>query len=163
MSGISIEKRREGWRKASLKYIHSDKGKETVKKYHHSEQGKKVAIKAVKKFWVTTHGRKQKQEQERHYREKHKWLIFELLGNKCSNPYKLNHGDFLIDSRVLQIDHVNGQGTKELHETKGRSTYYKKVYGKILNGSKEYQLLCANCNWIKNREKKEYLSGGKNV
>jgi hypothetical protein len=74
--------------------------------------------------------------------------LYTLLGGKCA------HCGF-SDIRVLQIDHVNGGGQKE---RKSFSCYYLflcHVLEKVKNGSKDYQLLCANCNWIKRWEKKE--------
>jgi hypothetical protein len=79
--------------------------------------------------------------------------ILNLLDNKCSNPYNLNHGDFIADIRCLQIDHINCGGCKEVRK-KGKS-YLRVVLEKIKSGSKDYQLLCANCNWIKRYENKE--------
>ena len=58
------------------------------------------------------------------------------------------------DWRALQIDHVNGGGRKELKTIgKGNSkNYYISV---LEDTSGKYQLLCANCNWIKRSENKE--------
>jgi hypothetical protein len=81
--------------------------------------------------------------------------IFTLLGNQCSNPFNLEHGNFLTDKRCLQIDHVNGNGLKERKIFPSYSTFLKHVLEEITKGSREYQLLCANCNWIKRREHNE--------
>jgi hypothetical protein len=86
---------------------------------------------------------------------KRRQIIIQLLGGKCSNPYNLNHGDFLNDTRCLQIDHVNGGGVRELREHKNRYSFYGMVIRKIKVGSKDYQLLCSNCNWIKRYINKE--------
>lgn len=100
----------------------------------------------------------------RKYLRNIKIKIFNLLGNKCSNPFNLNHGDFLADPRCLQIDHVNGGGSEEKRQSrkseknnKSRSNwnYYKNILTKLESGSKDYQLLCANCNWIKRNINKE--------
>ena len=55
------------------------------------------------------------------------------------------------DVRALQIDHVNGDGGKE--RSAGMSQV--KLYKKIFEDQTGYQLLCANCNWIKREENKE--------
>ena len=81
--------------------------------------------------------------------------IYKLLGGKCVNPFNLNHGDFLVDRRCLQIDHVNGGGCKEHKKTRNGFSYYLKVLNHIKSGGKDYQLLCANCNWIKVHVNKE--------
>jgi len=69
--------------------------------------------------------------------------VFKLLGGQCKRCK-------IKDRRVLQIDHVAGGGTRE--RKKHGST---KILKKILDGEKGYQLLCANCNWIKKFNKKE--------
>jgi len=81
--------------------------------------------------------------------------IFELLGNKCSN-LKCPIPRDKLDIRALQIDHVNGNGQKErkIFQADYRR-YYEHVLEQIKAGSKDYQLLCANCNWIKRYNKGE--------
>lgn len=55
------------------------------------------------------------------------------------------------DIRALQIDHVNGGGRQE-HIKLGSYG----VYRQIVNGrTKDFQVLCANCNWIKRYENQE--------
>lgn len=56
------------------------------------------------------------------------------------------------DVRALQIDHVAGGGTREL-KAGSRGAYYKRVTEQAHTG--KYQLLCANCNWIKRVENAE--------
>ena len=110
------------------------------------------------KYWVKTHP-EERNRWMRQDREKLKSEVFELLGNKCANPYNLNHGDFLTDRRSFQIDHVKGGGTRQklisIHRSKGRNGYLRMVRKDLLNGSKDYQLLCANCNQIKRIEQRE--------
>ena len=66
----------------------------------------------------------------------------EYLGNKC-----VRCG--FSDRRALQIDHINGTaGQKRLNP--GAIPYA------VLAGVEGYQLLCANCNWIKRVENREY-------
>jgi hypothetical protein len=48
------------------------------------------------------------------------------------------------DRRVLQLDHVNGGGAAERRRLSRQS-----IYRRALRLPDEYQLLCANCNWIK--------------
>lgn len=80
------------------------------------------------------------------YNKKMKLAIHALLGDTC---IKCGFSDW----RALQIDHINGGGHKE--KVGMTKNYYKTVLEKILSGSEEYQLLCANCNWIKRYENKE--------
>lgn len=71
--------------------------------------------------------------------------IFDLLGFICTNCG-------FDDIRALQIDHVNGNGRQEILKLKSTYTYYKKILDDKLGN---YQILCANCNWIKRSERNE--------
>jgi len=78
--------------------------------------------------------------------------VFTALGNKC-----INCG--FEDKRALQIDHINGGGIAD-RKRKGGHTYM--FYKQILSESdfkENYQILCANCNWIKKVEKNEVAHG----
>lgn len=79
--------------------------------------------------------------------------IYELLGNKCNNP-KCPIPINKMDKRGLQIDHVYSNGKED--RKRGYSyTYLRKIRDQIKEGSKDYQLLCAYCNWLKRWEAKE--------
>lgn len=81
-------------------------------------------------------------------RTKYRSSIFEMLGYKCARCG-------FDDIRALQIDHKNGSGNNERKLNVGRQDYYKRILDKIADGSTEYQILCANCNWIKKFENNE--------
>ena len=90
-------------------------------------------------------------ELNKNSRERIKSKVFELLGNKC---IKCGFSDW----RALQIDHING--SKIPHKNRGK---FKDVglnlCSAILRGERklsEFQLLCANCNWIKRFELNEH-------
>ena len=76
-----------------------------------------------------------------------KTRAFEVMGNKCNRCG-------ITDWRVLQIDHVFADRRADKHLI-GHNIchYYKKVIDPVNVG--RYQLLCANCNWIKRVENKE--------
>jgi hypothetical protein len=81
--------------------------------------------------------------------------VIDFFGGKCNNPNCLVPGG-CSDKRCLQIDHIEAVMGK--HRTNGVTLYLD-----ILNNpqSKEkYQLLCANCNWIKRSEKNEIRARG---
>lgn len=59
------------------------------------------------------------------------------------------------DKRALQIDHINGGGSKERKERPYSGQFNKVVLKSFLKGENKYQLLCANCNWIKRCDNKE--------
>jgi len=67
----------------------------------------------------------------------------EKLGGKCTQCG-------FDDARALQFDHVNSDGKEDRKLGPGQR------YMKILRDTGDnFQLLCANCNWIKKFEKKE--------
>jgi hypothetical protein len=65
--------------------------------------------------------------------------IIERLGARC-----VRCG--FLDQRALQIDHVYSDGAEE-RETLSGAAYYLHILLNLNSG--RYQLLCANCNWIK--------------
>jgi hypothetical protein len=88
-------------------------------------------------------------QSQREGKQKLKKEIHSLLGDKC-----VKCG--FTDNRALQIDHIYGGGYIERKEyNKSPSKYYKNILVSILQTEKKYQLLCANCNWIKRFENNE--------
>lgn len=78
---------------------------------------------------------------------KYKSMIFDILGKVCA---KCGFSDI----RALQIDHIHGDG----HLQKVRSSsYYKEVYTSAQHQEGKFQILCANCNWIKRVENNEHI------
>jgi len=78
------------------------------------------------------------------YRRRRRQRVIAALGGKCT---KCGFSDW----RALQIDHINGGGAREQRQISATG-----IVSKILQGETEgYQLLCANCNWIKRYEEKE--------
>lgn len=138
-----IRRYQKGWR---------EKNREKVKKYNQYWYQKNLAKRSeyAKKWWIEN---KDKQLKLRVLLRKNKKReIFKVLGNKCNNCG-------ISDFRVLQIDHINGGGGKEIR-TIGRGDcinhYYKQLILDKPAFLRKYQLLCANCNWIKRYENKEY-------
>ena len=86
-----------------------------------------------------------KRQNVRRYRQKLRDGVFEKLGGEC------NYCGF-SDYRALQVDHVNGGGVKEQNRI-GHSGILRKI--RDLEDCGEYQLLCANCNWIKRHTRGE--------
>ena len=83
--------------------------------------------------------------ERRNLRIKLRRQLLETLGGKCKKCG-------LSDERALQVDHIKGGGNQARRHHNGayRSTYILKEaetdFKKFLS---TYQLLCANCNWIK--------------
>lgn len=80
-------------------------------------------------------------------RRKARINIINILGGKC---IRCGYSDY----RALQIDHVNGDGSSERKLVTSRG-WYSIVEKSFLAGENRYQLLCANCNWIKKYENDE--------
>lgn len=59
------------------------------------------------------------------------------------------------DARALQIDHISGGGCKE-RVARPQLVKSKYLREDVLANPGKYQVLCANCNWIKKDENKEY-------
>lgn len=72
--------------------------------------------------------------------------IFNKLGHSCCKCG-------FSDKRALQIDHVFGGGNQEHAEISNARAFLQKV---LSDTEGLYQILCANCNWIKRMENKEH-------
>lgn len=100
----------------------------------------------VKKNEITSYNNKMF---SRLYAQKIRKEALEALGGKC-----VRCG--FNDRRALQIDHIGGHGAKDIQGNGGyNSIYLRKVIKSFLVGEGIYQLLCANCNWIKRSENNE--------
>jgi len=87
----------------------------------------------------------------RTYKTKIRLSVIQKLGAVCINC------DF-SDARALQIDHIKGGGLKERRKNGylDRFKYYKMLDNLPLDELRQnYQILCANCNWIKRATNKE--------
>jgi hypothetical protein len=83
-------------------------------------------------------------ETQRRHRKRTREKALNKLGNKCSRCG-------FSDERALQVDHINGGGTKEARRISSLG-----IFKRVLKHPEDYQLLCANCNWIKRVENNEY-------
>lgn len=84
----------------------------------------------------------------RNYLRKIRVAALVALGGKC-----VLCG--ITDFRCLQIDHINAGGSKERKEKGFSKQFHKHVVASFLNKEERYQLLCANCNWIKRFDQNE--------
>jgi 5-methylcytosine-specific restriction endonuclease McrA len=119
-----------------------------INKYITEEERRKARNKYKRNYWkkYKQKVKKSKAEYSRKYNSRKRGEVMILLGGKCC---KCGFSDY----RALQIDHVNGGGVQK---DKDRIGYkIRVILEEIKNGSKDYQLLCANCNWIKRFEKGE--------
>ena len=122
----------------------------------------KTKLDSYAKEWnkTTGYGKKRYQADKenmkakaREYNFRTRAAIFELLGKVCGRCG-------FEDMRALQIDHVNGGGSKENKSLIG-VTKYTYILKKVADGSTDYQILCANCNWIKRCENGEVRKSNK--
>lgn len=91
----------------------------------------------------------QTRDRKKAYRQKLRKSVVAFLGGRCQSPTcsTVNEDGTkgCTDERCLQVDHVYGDGSKERKEL-NISAFYLKV---LADATGAYQLLCANCNWIK--------------
>lgn len=85
---------------------------------------------------------------QREYLRKVRLMAINSLGGKC-----VRCG--FSDIRALQIDHIKGSGSRERKERNYKGNFHMHVIKSFLNNENKYQLLCANCNWIKRHENNE--------
>lgn len=112
-----------------------------LKEYYHSDLNKKRRSEYFQK------NKKSILVRRGNTRKKLRLDVIEILGGKC-----LFCG--FTDIRALQIDHIDGKSINDrVMRTSTPTTYYKKV---IKDSGKNYQLLCANCNWIKRSKNGEF-------
>ena len=78
--------------------------------------------------------------------QKHRAELLGFMGGKC---VRCGYDDY----RALAIDHVNGGGTIDRRKFGGN--YFSAVLQLVKSGSKDYQVLCSNCNTIKRHENDE--------
>ena len=76
-----------------------------------------------------------------------KLQIIEFMGGKCKRCG-------FCDARALQVDHVNAADPLWAKSKLGGMPLYRKILDGTLHRS-HFQLLCANCNWIKRAEQHE--------
>ena len=114
------------------------------RKINHHEYTKKHTAQARK--WRLNNLEKSR-DMQRRYRENARKKLIDYLGGKCKRCA-------FSDWRALQFDHVNGGGNKERILYKTTAIPMRILKGEVMKTDK-YQLLCANCNWIKRYENGE--------
>lgn len=112
---------------------------------------KDVRLENRKAYYAKTSDHHSTKRRERAARYKDQ--VYKLLGYICS------HCGF-SDVRALQVDHIKGGGNEARKKagTNESCTMYMGIL-KHPSPTDEFQILCANCNWIKRHENKEI--GGK--
>lgn len=80
-------------------------------------------------------------------RSEHRARLIKFLGGICKRCG-------FDDSRALQVDHIKGGGRKEFRDNP-KFLKAKTYMEEVRLHPEKYQLLCANCNWIKRYENNE--------
>lgn len=128
-----------------------EKNREKIKEYNRKSYKKHKAKRLEAKRLYCSKNKLKIREQRNERYKKRKAEIFKALKNQCKHCGN-------SDIRVLQIDHINGGGRKEIKSFNSGGYlhyYYKQLVQDKITFLKKYQLLCANCNWIKRIENKE--------
>lgn len=89
-----------------------------------------------------------RRELQKEYLRNLRKSTLESLGGKCINCA-------FADFRALQIDHINGGGSRERKTKSFGGNFHMHVLRSFMAKENKYQLLCANCNWIKRFENNE--------
>jgi hypothetical protein len=131
----------------SLSEFHRDKNESGGHKYTCKSCGRAYSL-----HYSRQHIGRQKENNKR-VRDRVRAKVLSLLGDKCKHCG-------ITDKRVLQIDHIDGGGAKELRAIGNTYKYLKLILQMpIFDALQKYQLLCANCNWIKKFENNEGVNG----
>lgn len=133
-------------RRRELRLLNPEKYRFLARKSYYVHRERKLA--EIKKYYLEHRVQLGQYQKERSRNLRLKALI--RLGNKC-----IRCG--FSDPRALQIDHISGGGNKWRQANQGCRDSFHLI---ILKMSEEelktkYQLLCANCNWIKKSEEGE--------
>ena len=135
MATQSNEKQKADWRKW----------------YHEHKEERKTQNRAYWRRFYSAH-REIRLEKVKEGRQKVKLEVLTYYGNGKLACVKCG----FTDIRALTIDHIDGGGHQHLKEIKhhqGTNFYY---WLKKQNYPEGYQTLCANCQFIKRVEKKEW-------
>ena len=156
MSTPKTEEQRERARARRRKWYQENK--EYVLQYQQDyEEKNRDKLRLVGQIWRRKNHEilltKQRVRLERYRKE-----VIAFFGGRCI------HCGF-YNWRVLQLDHINGDGFKERTNkgTNRRSSHkrWKYIREHPEEARRRFQLLCANCNWIKRHERAETGLGRK--
>lgn len=118
---------------------------EKFKKYRLN--GRERILAAQRRRWrsLSTEEKAKEAIRIREYYDSVKEQIYLIYGSRCSRCG-------FEDKRALQLDHIRGGGRRLKHK-RGKELAAKICSGKLPR--EDFQLLCANCNWIKRWENNE--------
>lgn len=76
--------------------------------------------------------------------------ILTLFGRKCKNC------GYCDDVRALQVDHIHRADVPRNHTARSGHGLYIRILSGLLSIT-DFQLLCANCNWLKKLDNNEHF------
>jgi hypothetical protein len=100
---------------------------------------------ATKRYLKTEKGLRAARRGNRKFHEKLRMSVFEALGGQ-----RCVRCGYDTDMRVLHFDHKHGGGLAEK-----RRLGVVAMYHRMIEHPDDYQVLCANCNWIKKFDNNE--------
>lgn len=115
-------------------------GKQKQARYRQKHPGRSAAVNRAWRRRNLERSRQDTRERERQRRENARLAAIRALGEKCECGFD--------DPRALQIDHVRNDGNSERKILKNDLVA---IYRKVVADPdpEKYRLLCANCNVIK--------------
>jgi len=112
-------------------------------------KAKEISLEANRLYRLNRH--ENYLESKRKYYHNKRLEVQAFFGSRCAVCGNTDH-------RVLQLDHINGGGNIERMNDKkfARAEYrLRLIQQNPKEARRKYQLLCANCNWVKKWENKE--------
>ena len=97
-------------------------------------------------------------DKKREYHKKRRREQREIvLKHYSKGQLKCNLCGYNKDTRALAIDHIDNNGSKHRKITKGggERTYNWLIQNNLPDG---FQVLCQNCNWLKEMDNRQYFS-----
>jgi len=152
--GETDEEYRERYNEYQRNYRRNNKGKFKI---YNIKERERIKIEreqdpVLDRLWKDRHNLEAKRS---YYRINKRKRLIEKFGGRCTNPDCLVPGG-CTDWRALQVDHKKGHGKKEYDSFKYPYLYYNMIFSLTQEEfDKDYQILCANCNWIKRYECQE--------
>jgi len=93
------------------------------------------------------------------YHQRLRMRVLEKFGSRCNNPLCAVPGG-CTDVRCLHVDHVRNDGylEKRYGGPAGGRSRVSILQRALKDTTGRFQLLCANCNWIKEVERRQALA-----
>ena len=136
-----------------LTFRYNDIKELSAKGYSSREIGEKYGISGARIRWLLLHNQPDRRYTSSVYpairsTNDYRKMVIDALGAKCCRC------GYDTDIRALQIDHIHGKGGED---RRAPGNVYIRMLESIQRGETDkYQVLCANCNWIKKQENREF-------